>query len=95
MKSLKRNILEITRELSGSLSGCLRVCPLYAATGVFFGEMERDETRKHVGKTHSKGCAHIGPFRRNAERAAVYPATKIKHRIVPISSLPSYFTYLR
>lgn len=93
MKSLKCS-WNYSRRIFGIPFGT-RVCPLYAASGVFFGEMERDETRKHISARPTRKAAHIGPFRRNAERAAVYPATKIKHRIVPIFPLPWYFTYLR
>lgn len=66
--------------------------------GCAFEEMERRESaarrgeaaRRRVGRSgpHSRGRAHIGPFRRNAERAAICSAMKIKHRIVPISSFP-------
>lgn len=78
-----------------------RECPLYAATMYFRGNGKRRE-REHGAATSrqeedplERPRAHIGPFRRNAERAAIYPATKIKHRIVPISPFPWYFTYLR
>jgi len=63
--------------------------------GCVFEEMKRREkvqggeaARRRVDRSgpHSRSRAYIGPFRRNAERAAICPAMKIKHRIVPISS---------
>jgi len=53
-------------------------------------KVRSEAARRRVGKSgpHSRSRVHIGPFRRNAERAAICPAMKIKHRIVPISSFP-------
>jgi len=74
------------------------------ARGRVFREMERRESsstfqQRPAGRPAEVGptreAARIsGPFRRNAERAAVCPAMKIKHWIVPISPFLWYFTYL-
>lgn len=62
-------------------------------------ERERRDEKRHgrgdeSARRPTRKAARIsGPFRRNAERAAVCPATKLKHRIVPISPLPWYFTF--